>query len=541
MKTTTITGEACLERSRIVVIAGILAALGAILPMLAAYYLSWSIAVRNEQAQLARLADSAVMRADSALKEATRALKTANRFGMPACAEAHVSAMRSLVVNTAAIEDIGYFENGLLRCTSWGAPPRHLVRSPPADFTTDNGIEVIARTYPTISTGIAMTAFRDRSYTALTNPVRFVDVIAEPGTRIAVATRTGIVVSTLNEPHASLTARLADLPKTGKDAEDLFATSRGSNWIAVASAPSIAILNDMDRERLLLLPAGALIAALMVGLVVWLSRRRLSPLGELSIAVQRREFVVHYQPLIELKSGICVGAEALVRWRRPDGQMVRPDLFIPLAEENGLIEEITDQVIYAMIAELRTILLADRSLHIAVNLAADDIKSGRILPMMDTALKSTGILPQQIWLEATERGFMDVKSARATIEEARRRGHSVAIDDFGTGYSSLQYLQELPLDALKIDKSFIDTIGTDSATSSITPHIIDIAKSLDLHVVAEGIERQEQADYLIERGVQYGQGWLFSKALPAAEFIAFYNNSKRQRGAGPAVIRREIA
>ena len=101
----------------------------------------------------------------------------------------------------------------------------------------------------------------------------------------------------------------------------------------------------MDRERLLLLPVGALVAALMVGLVVWLSRRRLSPLGELSIAVQRREFIVHYQPLIELKTGICVGAEALVRWRRPDGQMVRPDLFIPLAEENGLIEEITDQVV----------------------------------------------------------------------------------------------------------------------------------------------------------------------------------------------------
>jgi sensor c-di-GMP phosphodiesterase-like protein len=279
----------------------------------------------------------------------------------------------------------------------------------------------------------------------------------------------------------------------------------------------------------------------MVGLVVWLSRRRLSPLGELSIAVQRREFIVHYQPLIELKTGICVGAEALVRWRRPDGQMVRPDLFIPLAEENGLIEEITDQVIYATIAELKTVLLADRSLHIAVNLAADDIKSGRILPVIQAVLENTGILTQQIWLEATERGFMDVKSARATIEEARRRGHSVAIDDFGTGYSSLQYLQELPLDALKIDKSFIDTIGTDSATSSITPHIIDIAKSLDLYIVAEGIERQEQADYLIERGVQYGQGWLFSKALPAAEFIALNNNRKRRRGAAPTVIRREIA
>ncbi|HEV7319491.1 MAG TPA: EAL domain-containing protein [Ensifer sp.] len=530
-----------MERSRIVVIASILAALGAILPMLAAYYLSWSIAVRGEQMRLARLADYAIMRADAALDEATHALKTADRFDVPPCMASHISAMRALVVNTTAIEDIGYFENGLLRCTSWGYPPRRLTRAQPADFVAANGIEVIPRMYPTISTGTAMTAFRLGSYTVLTNPARFVDVIAEPGTRLAVATKNGVVVSTLNDPDSSLTARLSELPKTGSSGGNLFATGRGANWIAVASAPSIAMLKDMDRERLLLLPVGALVAALMVGLVIWLSRRRLSPLGELSIAVQRHEFIVHYQPLIELKTGICVGAEALVRWRRPDGQVVRPDLFVPLAEENGLIEEITDQVIRAAIAELKSVLVADRSLHIAVNLAADDIKSGRILPVIAAALENTGILAEQVWLEATERGFMDVKSARATIEEARRRGHSVAIDDFGTGYSSLQYLQELPLDALKIDKSFIDTVGTDSATSSITPHIIDMAKSLDLYIVAEGIERQEQADYLLERGVQYGQGWLFSKALPAAEFIAFYNDRKRRRGVGPTVIRREIA
>lgn len=530
-----------MKRSRIVVIASILAALGAILPMLAAYYLSWSMAVRNEQTRLTRLAEYAIMRADAALMEATRALKMADRFEMPPCTEAHITAMRSLVVNTASIEDIGYFENGRLRCTSWGRLTGHLVRSSPTDFTADNGIEVIARTYPTISAGSAMTAFRYRSYTVLINPVRFVDVIAEPQTRLAVAGKDGIVVSTLNDPDPSLLTRLVELPKTGNDADDLFATSRDTNWIAVASAAGIAILSNMDRERLLLLPGGALVAVLMVGLVIWLSRRRLSPLGELSIAVQRREFIVHYQPLIELKTGICVGAEALVRWRRPDGQLVRPDLFIPLAEENGLIEEITDQVIHAVIADMKTVLHEDRSLHIAVNLAADDIKSGRILPVIQAALENTGVLTEQIWLEATERGFMDVKSARATIEEARRRGHSVAIDDFGTGYSSLQYLQELPLDALKIDKSFIDTVGTDSATSSITPHIIDIAKSLDLYIVAEGIEHQEQADYLLARGVQYGQGWLFSKALPVAEFVAFYEDSKRRHGAGPTVIRREIA
>jgi sensor c-di-GMP phosphodiesterase-like protein len=278
----------------------------------------------------------------------------------------------------------------------------------------------------------------------------------------------------------------------------------------------------------MMIPRGILIAALVIAVVVWFLRRRLSPRGELANAVRRREFVVHYQPLIELKTGLCIGAEALVRWQRPGGTMVRPDLFIPLAEASGLILPITDQVVEAVVADLGDLLRATRGLHVAVNLSARDIKTGRILPIIHAALAGTGIEKHQIWLEATERGFMDIDAARETLEQARGHGHAISIDDFGTGYSSLSHLQGLPLDALKIDKSFIDTICTDSATSSVTPHIIAMAKSLKLKIVAEGIETQMQADYLLAREVEYGQGWLFAKAMPAAEFIAFYRGNVAQ-------------
>lgn len=528
-----------MERSHIVAVTSVLAALGAILPIVAAFYLSWSVATSREESRLTRLAEYAIMRADTAFGEATSALKAADGFKFTPCSREHIAAMRTLVVTTRSIEDIGYFENDRLKCTSWGKPETTVARQK-VDFTTASGIGVAARVHPTISNGRAMLSFRYRSYSALTDPARLVDVLASPDTRLAIASDTGILVGALNDPDASLIKRLIEHPQTGSDADNLFAASTGSGWIAIATSSRASLLDDLGRERLLLLPLGAIVAALMVGLVFWLSRRRLSPLGELSIAVQRREFIVHYQPLVEMKTGICVGAEALVRWRRPDGSLVRPDSFIPLAEESGLIQAITDQVVDGVIRDLGPVLVADRSLHIAINLSADDIKSGRILPVIQAALANSGVATEQIWLEATERGFMDVKSARATIEQARRLGHSVAIDDFGTGYSSLQYLQDLPLDALKIDKSFIDTVGLVSATSAVTPHIIDIAKSLNLYIVAEGIERQEQADYLLERGVHYGQGWLYSKALPAPEFIAFYNDSKNVRGAGPTVIRRDI-
>lgn len=240
---------------------------------------------------------------------------------------------------------------------------------------------------------------------------------------------------------------------------------------------------------------------------------------------------------MELKTGICVGAEALVRWRRPDGTLVRPDLFVPLAEESGLIMPITDQVIDAVIADLRKVLVEDRTLHIAINLCADDIKSGRVLAVIASKLQHTDIRPEQIWLEATERGFIDINAAKVTLAEARQHGHSVAIDDFGTGYSSLQYLQGLPLDALKIDKSFVDTVGKDTATSSVTSHIIGMAKALGLFTVAEGIEAEDQRDYLEGQGVDFGQGWLFAKALPASEFLAYHRLTKQKYGASPEIIK----
>lgn len=141
--------------------------------------------------------------------------------------------------------------------------------------------------------------------------------------------------------------------------------------------------------------------------------------------------------------------------------------------------------------------------------------------MVTRALERTGIEPQQIWLEATERGFMDIDPARATIAVARKLGHAVAIDGFGTGYSSLQYLQGLPLDALKIDKAFVDSIGRNTATSSVISHIIDMAKTLNLQIIAEGVESDVQASFLRAHQVEFAQGWLFSKPLPVSDFVNF--------------------
>ncbi|WP_050478287.1 EAL domain-containing protein [Herbaspirillum rhizosphaerae] len=519
-----------MSRSRIIVVTGLATILCATLPLASMLYFSWKRAVSEEQARLAVYAQRAILRSNISLDEIRSALHALEPLTMQPCSEQHIARMRQLTVNTRSIEEVGYFEQGVLKCTSWGHAEKYATQTP-IDFVTADGMQVSLRMMPAVTQGNTMVAFHYGSHNVLTVPSRFADVIVEPGIQLATATDQGYVLGDLNGPDPLLIRDIIANPVNSIDDDNLIATARGSGLIAVALEPRSFLFQRLHRQQLMLLPVGLLIAALMIAVVIWAVRRRLSPLGELSLAVKKREFIVYYQPIIELETGLCIGAEALVRWQRPDGSMVRPDLFIPLAEESGLILPITDQVIAHVVADLRATLAAERHLHIAINLSADDIKTGRALTSVQAALKHTGIEPQQIWLEATERGFMDVDPARITLTKARALGHAVAIDDFGTGYSSLSYLQSLPLDSLKIDKSFIDTIGTDSATSSVTPHIIGMAKTLKLKIVAEGVETQEQADYLSRHEVEFVQGWLYAKAMPAAEFIAYYrHNLARHRG-----------
>jgi sensor c-di-GMP phosphodiesterase-like protein len=528
------------QRFRIIAVAVVLAAIGAIAPIVMMLHVSWTLAVKAEHDRLDGFASQTITRANRVYAETRDALHAIHGSDAEPCSTPHIERMRVLTIDTPSVHEIGYFEDRLLKCTSWG-PTETRIEQTPSDYTTADGLGVTINMQPLVSHGKPMTAIQYKDYNALVDRMRFVDVIVDPGIRLAIASEDGDLIATLNDPDPHLLKSIIAEPRNGMDQHNLFSVARGDGWMAIATQSRGEMLSNLRREQMLLLPIGAFIAVFIVGIVVWLSRKRLSPLGELTFAVQKREFIAYYQPIVELKTGRCVGAEALVRWRRPDGTIVQPDLFVPLAEQSGLIRAITDQVIEAVVADLGDLLVAERSLHVAINLSADDVKTGRVLPVLQNALARSDVWPQQIWLEATERGFVDIASARTTIARARQLGYSVAIDDFGTGYSSLQYLQGLPLDALKIDKSFIDTIGRNTATSSVTSHIIDMAKALNLYLIAEGVETEAQAAYLRARNVDFAQGWLLGKAQPAEQFKAFYLQNKRSRAVVPLATGRAIA
>ncbi|WP_253256746.1 EAL domain-containing protein [Stenotrophomonas sp. VV52] len=509
------------------------AVLGAILPMAALLYVSWSRAQVAEADRLERTAVRTLQRAHRAYEGGLLALRKLNQAALPACSPEHIRLMRSLALATTSAEQVGYFSEGRLRCTSWG-PADALVPEPTPDHITADGAAITLGVRPAAGDGAGtLLSVQLGGHDILMDPERFIDVIAEPNVRLAVATPDGRLIAQQPIGDPELLQRLLREPHSGHTPRTLHATAQDQEWLAIAIAPRTGLLAALQQQFWQLLPLGAVGALLAVAGGIWLSRRRLSLRSELATAVRRREFRMHYQPIIELDTGICVGAEALVRWTRADGTQVRPDLFIPVAEETGLIEPLTDHVMDLVLGDMRELLIHDRSAHIAINLSAGDVSSGRALKVLTGKLIGTGIHPQQIWLEATERGILDIQAARTSLAAARRAGHCVAIDDFGVGYSSLQYLQQLPLDALKIDKSFIDSIGTHSATSPVTSHIIDMARTLGLFTVAEGIETSAQLAYLQSRQVEFGQGWLFSRPLPAAEFIAYHEHRRSQYGEAP--------
>jgi sensor c-di-GMP phosphodiesterase-like protein len=236
---------------------------------------------------------------------------------------------------------------------------------------------------------------------------------------------------------------------------------------------------------------------------------------------------VLYQPIFDLDSRNCVGAEALLRWRRPDGTLTSPDLFIPMAENTGQIRQMTDFVLQRLLEQLGQLLRTNPQLYISVNLAACDVMVPRIGQVMARLLTLHRVAAKQIAFEVTERGLIDVVVARENLQALRDVGHQVLIDDFGTGYCSLAYLQTLPVDCLKIDKAFIDALGHDAASSGVAPHIIHMAHALQLKVIAEGIEHESQVAFLSSEGVKFGQGWLFAHALSAVQFIELITRGRR--------------
>jgi predicted signal transduction protein with EAL and GGDEF domain len=258
--------------------------------------------------------------------------------------------------------------------------------------------------------------------------------------------------------------------------------------------------------------------------------RRLSLECDLRRALERGEFVVHYQPQVELASGRFVGAEALVRWQHPRLGLVSPAEFIPLAEATGMIVPLGEWVLRTAVRQCGD--WQGRGLgplRVAVNLSPRQFQQPDLVEAVRGSLLEAGLDPRQLELEVTESSVVSNREAAvATLREIRGVGVRVAIDDFGTGHSSLGYLKHLPVDTLKIDRSFVRDLATDPNDEAIVAAVVKLGHSLGLKVKAEGVEDEAQSRLLGALGCDEAQGYLFGRALPAEEFETLFRGGEEE-------------
>ena len=240
---------------------------------------------------------------------------------------------------------------------------------------------------------------------------------------------------------------------------------------------------------------------------------------------------------MSLASGRIVGAEALARWTDEEGFAVGPDVFIKIAEEQGFVGSITRLVVRRVLRDFAATLRSHPDFRLSINVAATDLADPGFLPMLEHALKQADVPAESLIIEITESCTARHETAIAAILRLHQRGHCVHIDDFGTGYSSLSYLHDLSVDAIKIDRTFTRTIGTDAVTAGILPQILSMAETLNLHVIVEGIETGQQAEYFATLAQPIlGQGWLYGRAVAPEEFHRLLAEDDNRAQAGTAAV-----
>jgi diguanylate cyclase (GGDEF)-like protein len=271
--------------------------------------------------------------------------------------------------------------------------------------------------------------------------------------------------------------------------------------------------------------------------------RRMQTQSDLRLAIDGDQLVVHYQPIVATITRSVIGFEALVRWQHPTRGLLGPDEFVNVAEEGGLIVPLGAVVLAkacAQLARWRTD-SPDCGLHMAVNVSAAQFGHSSFVPTVASVLAETGLDPDALWLEITETNVMaDAETAGDTLRAIRALGVHLSIDDFGTGYSSLAYLRRFPVEALKVDRSFIDGIGRNMEDEAIVAMIVSLAHTLDLLVIAEGVETIAQLDQLERLGCEVVQGYYFGRPVPAEEAwpVAFWHSTSmgRHNGRTPAAV-----
>ncbi len=513
-----------MERPRGIIVAIAIAVVALVAPLWLSIQLAWRQSVAGEEARVRGYAIDGVARTErvsSQIHEAIDRLRTAN---LAPCSPEELALMRQIDLDSRYLQAVGRISGNTLVCDSQGSPPIDVGPVDPIDSYTADGLTHRWHFgFPFLKSNpmpAALHMFSAFGFAAVIDSRLSFDTPMDEGGLIdlfrpSLANPFSVAAhpDKLRPEWYRPIAKGSAVTFVDSGYVIALARSRTLDHGIIAASPLTYAQQSVAQFALLFFPVALGCGLAVAWTTYYFTRRSRAMSSMLRSAARRREFAVEYQPIVDMESLRWVGAEALLRWRR-NGRNIRPDLFIPVAEESGVITEITGCVMEIVARDLSGLLAIDPEFYVAINLSAADLKSTQTEARLVELMQASGAHGHNLKVEATERGILQGEAVRALLKRIRGMGVKVAIDDFGTGYSSLGALQKLELDVLKIDKSFVDAIGTGGATSEVVQHIIRLAQSLKLEMVAEGVENDAQAEFLRQRGVQRAQGWHFAKSLP---------------------------
>jgi sensor c-di-GMP phosphodiesterase-like protein len=306
--------------------------------------------------------------------------------------------------------------------------------------------------------------------------------------------------------------------------------------VLIAEHSRSALASEYRDLQFIVRAAMLMLLGLCLGPVIFsLTRRRDDPVDDLRRALRDGEIVPYYQPTVDTRNGRIRGAEVLARWRKPDGTLIAPAQFIPLAEQSGLIFELTSVIMRRARDDVARAYTTRAHLRLGFNLFAGHLADNKIVDEVKKIFSGSQVAAEQLVLEVTERAPLpDLEEARRVIASLQELGAKVAIDDVGTGHGGLSYLLKLGVDIIKIDKMFVDAIGTERYSQTIIETLVELARTMNMEVIAEGVERIEQVEYLRRKGVWEAQGYVFAPPLPANSYLALVEAMDRPNPAAAA-------
>lgn len=508
-----------------------------VIPTAVLLIVSYFQTIASAKANLQDIINSAALKTENLLAAAESILRRNNIDLQDADAETAAKVLRRQVYNDYRFRETGIInKEGLLFLASLGSvdPPKPISASL-AHTNFDPGkpdLQILGtgRTQIMQEESIIMMlkgSGKIGSLYMLIDPILLTDflkLIAEldlgPNGFIAFVSEDNRLLSSIGASKEEILSSLKDPPS---DAIVTTQTTKDGNIKIIAETQRDWVLRFWREELLISAPITTAVSMLLGGLFIRELRKSNSLDYELRRGLARGEFEIHYQPIINLETRKCVGAEALIRWHHPQRGLIYPGVFIPIAEQTGLIGPMTEWLLEQSLKDQSVLTEKFPDLYTSINLSPSQLNTGSVNRIVEILKGASEHARSLITFEITENKVVEEHwdVVQDAIAQLKRCGVKLAIDDFGMGYSNIAYLQRLDVDQLKLDKIFIQGLNDSNDMAQLADSLIDLGSRFQLVIVAEGIEREVQYTYLRNRGVPFGQGWLFSRALPLEDYGRF--------------------